>query len=301
MLTARRADPVRQGEAMEKNSRISQELAALRLRFIGRPAIRPKIARMDESLGQMLRRERELRHIALEEVAGATRISTRFLTALETDDWSELPGGVFQRGFVRTYAEYLGLNAESVLLHYQEQLKRLGTRTLVGDAAPREEGPLRDAPGLLRRFLGRWGLWIAAVAGLLALAAALHYRSTAPAAPVAAPAPVRRKPAPPPVTAAAPVVMEISTPERRVYVRLTVDGETKFQGELLKSSPAIIASGREFQLYTPSAGSLQLRVDGKIMPALGRRGEALTQWRYLAGQGVVATVPVRGANPDSAP
>jgi hypothetical protein len=295
---------------MEKPSRISHELAALRLRFIARPAARPKIARMDESLGQMFRRERELRHIALDEVAGATRISGRFLAGLEADDWSELPSGVFLRGFIRSYAEYLGLNPEPVLLHYQEQLKRLGTRTLVGDAAPGEASVLRDAPGALRRgalALARRWPWLALGAGLLALGLWLFARRS-PAPPVvAAPHPSRPRPQPPAVAAAAaPVTLEIlaGKGERRVYVRLVVDGATRFQGEL-RENQAINEAGREFELYTPSAGSLQVRVDGKVLPALGRRGETLTQWRYLAGQGIVPPKPVEpsvsGAKPPPSP
>lgn len=248
---------------------------------------------MDESLGQMFRRERELRHIALEEVAGATRISGRFLAGLEADDWSELPGGVFLRGFIRSYAEYLGLNPEPVLLHYQEQLKRLGTRTLVGDAAPGDEPALRDAPGTLSRiaaWLARRWPWLLLGAGLLALMLWIFLRKAPPppAAGAAPPGQLRPKRTPRPAAAAPPVTIEIlaAKGERRVYVRLVVDGAVRYQGELLKNSPAISESGREFEIYTPSAGSLQVRVDGKVLPALGRRGEALTQWRYLAGQGV---------------
>jgi len=42
-----------------------------------------------------------MRGVSLEEIAGTTRISTRFLEALETESWDRLPGGVFNRGFVR--------------------------------------------------------------------------------------------------------------------------------------------------------------------------------------------------------
>lgn len=257
---------------------------------------------MDESLGQMFRRERELRHIPLEEVAGATRISGRFLAGLEADDWSELPGGVFLRGFIRSYAEYLGLNPEPVLLHYQEQLRRLGTRTLVGDAAPGEEMALRDAPGALRRMtvaLARRWPWLLLGAGLLALP--LWYflpRGPAPSAAAPMPASQPRPPPPRPNASASPVTLEIlaGKGERRVYVRLVVDGQTRFQGEL-RENQAINEAGREFELYTPSAGSLQLRVDGKVLPALGRRGETLTGWRYLAGQGVVPPNPAEKSSP----
>src|SRR5215831_7072677 len=70
------------------------------------------------TFGERLKRERELREVTLEEVSTATRISVRFLEALENEDWAKLPGGVFGRGFVRSIARYLGLSEESLLAEY---------------------------------------------------------------------------------------------------------------------------------------------------------------------------------------
>src|SRR5258708_135298 len=62
--------------------------------------------------------DRAMREVSLEELTKATRISTRFVEALENEDWARLPGGVFGHGFVRTIARYLGLNEESLLGEY---------------------------------------------------------------------------------------------------------------------------------------------------------------------------------------
>ena len=70
------------------------------------------------TFGERLKRERELREVSLEEVSKATRISERFLEALENEDWERLPGGVFGHGFVRSIARYLGLSEESLLAEY---------------------------------------------------------------------------------------------------------------------------------------------------------------------------------------
>jgi|SRR5215470_2056045 len=70
------------------------------------------------TFGERLKRERELREVSLEEVSKATRISERFLEALENEDWNRLPGGVFGHGFVRSIARYLGLSEESLLAEY---------------------------------------------------------------------------------------------------------------------------------------------------------------------------------------
>jgi len=71
------------------------------------------------AFGENLRREREMRGVSLEEIAASTKISRRFLEAIEQDDFAKLPGGIFGRSFVRTYARYLGLDEERVMAEYQ--------------------------------------------------------------------------------------------------------------------------------------------------------------------------------------
>ena len=77
--------------------------------------------------GEHLKREREMRGVTLEEVAAATRISTRFLEAIEGEQWDRLPGGAFTRGFIRSIARYLGLDEESTVAEYDLEVK--GTQT----------------------------------------------------------------------------------------------------------------------------------------------------------------------------
>jgi cytoskeleton protein RodZ len=73
--------------------------------------------------GEHLKREREMRGVTLEEVAAATRISTRFLEAIESEQWDRLPGGAFTRGFIRSIARYLGLDEESTVAEYDLEIK----------------------------------------------------------------------------------------------------------------------------------------------------------------------------------
>jgi cytoskeletal protein RodZ len=69
--------------------------------------------------GEYLQREREMRGVSLEEISAATKISMRFLKAIENEELAKLPGGIFTRSFVRTYARYLGLDEERVLADCQ--------------------------------------------------------------------------------------------------------------------------------------------------------------------------------------
>ncbi len=71
------------------------------------------------SFGENLRREREMRGVNLQEISLATKISVRFLQAVEDEEFSKVPGGIFTRSFIRAYAKYLGLDEERVLAEYQ--------------------------------------------------------------------------------------------------------------------------------------------------------------------------------------
>jgi cytoskeleton protein RodZ len=128
--------------------------------------------RAASSFGDELRRERELRDISLREISEATKINMRFLEALEGNDFAHLPGGVFNKGFVRAYCEFIGVDAESMVNAYllEERAQTAGavdpgTPALLRRtpaAAPRPERPKR----------GRNIVWIALALLLLAASAA---------------------------------------------------------------------------------------------------------------------------------
>ncbi len=75
---------------------------------------------MSENFGSYLKHERELRGIALDEIARSTKISTRFLSALEENRFQDLPGEVFIKGFIRAYGQAIGLDTDELLAAYHE-------------------------------------------------------------------------------------------------------------------------------------------------------------------------------------
>lgn len=72
------------------------------------------------TFGQRMKRERELRGVTLDDIAESTKIGKRNLQALEDEDFHKLPGGIFNKGFVRAYAKYLGINEEQAVADYLE-------------------------------------------------------------------------------------------------------------------------------------------------------------------------------------
>lgn len=73
------------------------------------------------SIGEELKREREFREISLREISDATKINIRMLEAIEKDNFGALPGGIFNRNFIRAYAEFIGLDPELIIRKYQIQ------------------------------------------------------------------------------------------------------------------------------------------------------------------------------------
>jgi cytoskeleton protein RodZ len=74
------------------------------------------------SFGDRLKKEREQRSISLDDIALSTKIGTRMLRALEEEKFDQLPGGIFNKGFVRAYARHLGLDEEQAITDYMTAL-----------------------------------------------------------------------------------------------------------------------------------------------------------------------------------
>ncbi len=72
------------------------------------------------SFGERLKQEREKRKITLEQISVSTKIGTRMLQALEEDNFSQLPGGIFNKGFVRAYSRFVGLDEDQTVAEYLE-------------------------------------------------------------------------------------------------------------------------------------------------------------------------------------
>lgn len=94
--------------------------------------------------GEHLKREREMRGVSLEEISLATRIAPRFLAALESEQWEKLPGGVFNRGFIRSVAHYLGLDEDSMVAEYALHTKGRAEPGVVADPPDEPESQWRQ-------------------------------------------------------------------------------------------------------------------------------------------------------------
>ena len=74
--------------------------------------------------GKKFRKMRESKELSLDAVSNVTKISARMLQAIEEENFDRLPGGVFNKGFIRAYAKHLGLDSEQAVTEYLECLRQ---------------------------------------------------------------------------------------------------------------------------------------------------------------------------------
>jgi cytoskeletal protein RodZ len=81
---------------------------------------------MAASFGEQLRLAREARGITLRHISDQTRISMRYLEAIESDDYKRLPGGIFNRSFIKSYAKQIGFDEKEALEGYMRTAREQG-------------------------------------------------------------------------------------------------------------------------------------------------------------------------------
>ncbi len=219
--------------------------------------------------GTWLRRQRELRQVSLREIADVTKISIRYLEALEEDRFDVLPAPVFAKGFLREYARYVGLDPDEVVNTYLTAQRQAQPEEEPEPWKARKQPSLEWTSGLLL------ALAVVVVLALVALVAfyAERSRETAPpqppaiAAPVAEPAPA---PAVTPPAAALVVTMDFA---EDCWVEATVDGarrlsELHVQGESLQ-----LEADERVILTLGNPGGVHVEVNGRpldLQPRAGR-------------------------------
>src|ERR1035437_1202068 len=112
-------------------------------------------------VGETLRRTRLKRNLQLEEISNELKISTRFLQAIESDQYDKLPGGIFAKSFVRQYARLLGLDEEDIAGRVQ-QVPQPVQKAKQASVAPIQVPKVDEWERVGdKRF--RWSGWLSAV------------------------------------------------------------------------------------------------------------------------------------------
>jgi cytoskeleton protein RodZ len=262
------------------------------------------------TFGERLQRERELRGITLDEIADATKIGKRSLRALEEEDFGTLPGGIFNKGFVRAYAHYLGIDEEQAVTDYLAAVKaqaaaRTGTPAQAVAAAPPAPSPAQ--PGAAEAHTpiqARLGVALATGAILLAAASFTlwkFYPSDAAdpaeeqvsiAVPTALPDDEQAdlaalaeeeeaEEAATPGGEAAPAAepggfVLLVRARERAWVSVVADGRTVYEGEMDAADTRTVRARREVVFRTGNAGGVELSHNGSVLADIGPPGQVRT-------------------------
>jgi len=275
------------------------------------------------SFGENLRREREMRGVTLQEISAATKISVRFLQALENEDFEQLPGGIFTRGFIRAYAKYLGLDEEPTLAEYLQvvpaktdfDLARLAV-TRPGEKRGGPQGPAVVLILAVVLVAGGYALYrysrIASEASVPAAPSPPAVQAAPEAAGIVAEAGTTPRaessgagtlPATPADTAAAApmttpanalpqpeegLVLQVAATER-AWVAVDADRKTALQRVLTPGEIETIKAKESFDLTTGNALGIVLTLNGETLKPLGRRGEVKSV--HLTRNDIKKTLP----------
>jgi cytoskeletal protein RodZ len=275
--------------------------------------------RTSSGFGQMLRESRERRGVSLRQIANATKISVGVLEALERNDISKLPGGIFGRAFVRSYAIEVGLDPEATI---QAFIAQFPNDTAVAGHSTSDRAEDNAAVESDRQTAGTF-LWLIAIA--VPIAVALLYFATlgrrtssenvppAPAAEPATPAalvagsapeaaPAAAGPAAAPPAASGPASTPASaaarpaaaatvvgdrltvamTASRPCWVSATVDGKKTIERLLQTGEQQTVTVTREMVLTAGDASAIAMQLNGADSRPLGKAGEVVTARINLA-------------------
>ena len=260
------------------------------------------------SLGSFLSELRTARGVSLEEMARSTRVSQRYLEALETDDHAELPAPVFTRGFIRAYCQTLEEPCDEALRRYAEQT---GEKPVTAHRVDSVRGGVERNSGA--RSAVFVSLVLLVVLGVALFVLTFVLQGGNPRAPVeskpapeakptaavetpsqprptpspAVPAlPALPAPPPPPAAAAPPApANRVAAPYRLVaratektWVKiLTDDGRPVAEEVIPAGERREWQSNRRFVVTVGNAGGIDFELNGQVLPRLGPSGEVVRQ------------------------
>jgi cytoskeleton protein RodZ len=242
--------------------------------------------------GSSFKTARESMGLPLDQIATETRISTRFLEAIENEDFQVLPGGIFSRGFIRTYAERLGLDSEKAVAEY-ERISSYNEAAVMEGLRVSSPPPEKSNRILYPIAIG--ALVLLVIIYYIATRESPVFVTASPpaAAPATSPAPepVAAPPISPPTTEVpaattetAPVVppaapvKDVLTLNLEVtettWVKISADGTDVVAGEILQpGTTRRYTAQSSIGVVVGNAGGLTIKVNNKPLRALGKSGQ----------------------------
>ena len=255
-------------------------------------------------VGARLREAREKKGVALRQIAATTRISVMTLEALERNDLSRLPGGIFTRAFIRAYAAEVGLDPERSIQEFIAQFPQESVAGGTGHASQVEEGETLESDRRAVETAFRLVLVSLPIAAIVIYFGMRGRSQSPPDTPVPAVSSLGQERAPdPPVTDAVPApqnqperdvlplaaaveaptgLMMAIAPRGTCWVSVTVDGEQNFSGLMNAGDQRQLTAQSEIVLMIGDAGVFTYTLNGVPGRPMGAPGEVVSRRITLA-------------------
>ena len=226
-----------------------------------------------------MRQAREERGISVSEVAEQTRISSLYLKSIEDDNYKPLPGGIFNKGFVKAYARYVGLDEQEALQDYARLVAQ--TDDIVASAPPKYRPEVltdeaRSASSLIPTIVFAGIILALMTGGILFVVNYIQNRPDKPAVAVnssnnaaSVVSNVAQPDTAPPVTPAPNELrLEFKALSEKVSVTSTVDGNLAYD-EVTPETPKVYTAQQTIKLryYRGFADKVQITLNGKSLVA----------------------------------
>jgi cytoskeletal protein RodZ len=238
------------------------------------------------SLGDEFRAAREARHLSLSDVSEQIHIRSVYLQSIEAEDWAAIAAPVYVRGFIRTYARFLGLDPESAVARYNELL---GDEPPVSIAPSSYTPPSSAGPSV-------W-VWLAGAAALILVAfvgynyyqfqtgseggAHTAAKPVEIATPLATPSPATTPdefasaaPSAAPAASGAPKNALVIRVSEDSWLQVYVDGVQRI-AELVPAGAEKVYHGKTATVRAGNAGGVDVIVGGKDVGILGAAGDVV--------------------------
>lgn len=236
-----------------------------------------------ESLGCFLKKQREEKGYSLEAAQEETKIQIKYLRALEEENFSILPGEVFARGFLRSYADFLGISSQEVMeKYYQLQPEEEKIAITEGEEiVTKEENIFKQSNDVLKMNI-KWPIIIATVGGLLIFVWLISsFLNSAPTKPQEQPVKEQTVQVP---KASAPQVAPLPAPvyiktiiKKSCWLRVSIDGKIVFEGVLAPETVKEWKGQKEVTLKLGNAGGVKVKYNNKDLGNLGAEGQVVDQ------------------------
>jgi len=242
-------------------------------------------------LGTDLRSAREQAGLTLSDLATRTRIPPRTLRAIEENDFSNIPPGIFARSFIRTYAREVGVDPEEAVAQYRSMTEPVVEQSDEPEGEVVEQRiPWRPFAADFLDFGQRWGHALIAVALLVGFISVNRYVSQdeqPEEAAAAEPAPRIERPADsatPVATTGGGLRIEMRA-QAPCWIRAVVDGQLTIARLMQPGETETLSGQRDITLRIGDPSALSYSVNGRSGQPLGAAKQAVTVRFDTSGQG----------------